>query len=468
MVKRFVLFSLCVLNLVLFSCGSIVPQQPQITNETTLQNPETRGIVRIPIEINLAPYFDQADKSIPKTFRGAKEECDGVSYTYYFVRDPIKFEGVRKTMGYEINGEYSIRVNYCAQCSSVFGSDPFCLTPRIYVSCGVGEPLRKIGINFESDLSIAPNYRLNSKTRLVNVKTIDPCKLSFLHYDVSTLIEKEMSDYLKDMEREIDDQIEKVDLKTSINEAWTAMQEPILVPDYGYLYFQPRAIDIGPINFNKHKANVIVNMELSPRFSSDTLVQFKQSLPFLSKISSTNNFNLPILSLASYDSINALLKDEIQGTIIPYNRKQIIISEAEVLGPVGKQLLFKIKFTGTKKGTIYLLGTPSYDSATEEISFPDLTFDIRSKDAIVKSAKWLFDKKLTETLRAKAKYNLSDQIEKARKEIHNQLNTSIEYKKGQFVQLSGNLDKMNFSNLHIGARELQVVLDLEGNLSLKL
>jgi hypothetical protein len=468
MEKRILFYLLIISIFLLHSCGSIVPQQPQITAETPLDIPNTRGIVSIPLEIDLEPYFYQADKSIPKTFRGNEEQCDGISFKYYFTREPLEFKGLYRKMSYHINGQYNIRANYCAQCSSIFGSDPFCLTPRIYVSCGVGEPLRKIGIDFESELSISSNYILKSTTQLMGVKTVDPCELSFFHYDASKLIEDEMSEYLKEMERVIDDQIENIDLKTPIDEAWSAMQKVISVPNLGYLYFQPRAIGIEPIIFDQLKANVIINIELSPVFSSDTIVSLKQSLPFLSKISSKETFNLPLLTLVSFDSINAILKKEVLGTTIPFKKKLISITEAIALGPVGTQLLFKVKFIGSKKGTIYLLGTPTYNSKNQEISFPDLTFDIRSRDAILKSAKWLFDKRLTELFRSKAKYNLSNQIEKARLEIDKQLNTSIEFKKNQYIHLSGNLEKLNFYNLHIGPKELRVIIDLEGNLSLKL
>lgn len=450
------------------SCGSILPKQPSITTETILAFPSTKGTVRIPVEIDLNPYFDLADKSIAKTFQGKSEQCDGISFQYYFKRKPLKFVGFNRTLHYTINGEYNLRANYCAQCSSVFGSDPFCLTPRIYVSCGVGEPLRNIVVDFESELNIEDNFLLKSKTKLVNLHTIDPCEFTFMKYDASKLIEKEMSSYLGEIESEIDIQIGAIDLKTPVEEAWKVMQKPLPIQGMGFLYFQPSAIGIEPISFTNNKANLVINMELSPIFSTDTIVTSKQRLPFLSKIKTHENFNLPLQTLASYDSINALLSKEVIGIQIPFKKKQIRIIDAKVLGPVGKQLLFKVQFTGNKKGILYLLGTPTFDSTTKEISFPDLTFDLETKDAVLKSAQWLFDNKLTESLRSKAKFDLTNQLEKARLEIDKQLNTSIEYNKNQYVQLHGNMSKLNFSNVQIGAKELHITIDLEGKLSLHL
>ena len=47
-----------------------------------------------------------------------------------------------------------------------FSSEPYCLTSRIYASCGVGEPMRKIHVGYETEIGVAKNYKLKSKTKL--------------------------------------------------------------------------------------------------------------------------------------------------------------------------------------------------------------------------------------------------------------------------------------------------------------
>lgn len=464
----FVPLYLSALVFILFGCGSIVPQQPQITEATPLQIPETKGTLTLPIEIDLTPYLKMVDKEIPKTFKGGEDPCDGVAYSYYFKRDPIAFEGKKSTMAYTVDGEYHIKANYCAKCAEAFGSDPFCLTPRIYVSCGIGEPLRRIQIGFESNISIQPNYELKSKTSLTKTKVVDPCNLSFLNYDASKIIEKEISAVLKEMEDDIDLEIRKVDLKSPIEDVWNALQNSIFIEGYGYLNLRPQEIDVNPISFDKQTGFVTVSLILSPIFSTDSIPMSKKKLPFLSEIKSKEEFNLPLLTVASYDSINSILKQNIHGMVIPYKKKKIVIESSKVLGPVGQKLLFEVVFTGSKKGRLYMLGTPTYDPKTRVISFPDLEFDIRSRDAILKSAKWLFDKKLTDIFRSKAVYDLSNQIEIARQEIEKQINTPIEVDKNQFLQLKGQLNDINFSRIEIGPKEIRIIADLKGNLAIKM
>lgn len=454
--------------LLLNSCGSIVPQQPEITENTLSKVPERTGSVKLPIEIDLSPYLDLVDKELPKTFRGKDEKCEGVAYSYYFKRDPIKFYGKKDVMAYSVDGQYNIRANYCAKCGAAFGSDPFCLTPRIYVSCGVGEPLRRIKIGYESKISLQSNYHLKSKTSLTKTKVIDPCELSFIHYDASQIIEDEISAVLKDMEKDIDEQIKAVDLKTPINDVWDALQTSMPVEGMGYLNFRPQKIDVEPIKFSKQKGYVTVNLVLSPVFSTDSVESPKKSLPKLSKIKSKKDFNLPLLTIASFDSINSIIDQNLAGMIIPYKKKRIKIDSAKVLGPVGTKLLFEVAFSGSKKGRVYVLGTPTYDPITRVISFPDMEFDIRSRDAVLKSAKWLFDKKLTNLIRENAVYDLSEQFEYARKEIEVQLNTPMEYEKGQFVYMKGKMKDINISSIEVGPNAIRIIADLQGNLSIKL
>lgn len=469
MIKSFIrVSSIALLLIVLHACGSIVPQQPQITATTPLEIPARTGAVKLPIEIDLAPYLNIVEKDLPKTFTGSEDNCDGVSFKYYFKREPIVFSGNQSTMAYNVNGEYNIRANYCAKCGEAFGSGPFCLTPRVYVSCGVGEPLRRIQIGFESKISIESNYLLKSKTSLTKTKVIDPCELSFIRYDASKIIEKEITAVLEDMEDEIDAQIQSVDLKTPISDVWNALQTSIPIEGMGYLNFRPQEIDVEPIKFKDQTGFITVNLVLSPVFSTDSIAEPKKNLPFLTKIKSKKEFEIPLLTLASYSSINTILDENVRAMVIPYKRKKIIIESAKVLGPVGNRLLFEVQFSGSKKGRLYVLGTPTYDQKTRIISFPDMEFDIRSKDALLKSAKWLFDKKITNILREKAVYDLTAQIETTRLEIEKQLNTPMEFAKGQFVYLSGEMKDINISSIEVGANEIRLIADLRGKLSIKL
>jgi hypothetical protein len=55
--------------LTLMSCGSIKPDAPDIAVQETYDIPERKpSYIKIPIKINLKPYFNETEKGIDRTF----------------------------------------------------------------------------------------------------------------------------------------------------------------------------------------------------------------------------------------------------------------------------------------------------------------------------------------------------------------------------------------------------------------
>ena len=45
----------------------------------------------IPVQINLENYIKEVESTLPKSFSGSEEHCEGISFSYRFIRDPIAF-----------------------------------------------------------------------------------------------------------------------------------------------------------------------------------------------------------------------------------------------------------------------------------------------------------------------------------------------------------------------------------------
>ena len=99
------------LILLITSCASIQPETPTILVTETPALVQPSSTVVVPIKINLTPYFKDTDKSIPKKFNGKEENCEGVSFAYSFLRDPISFKGDGNDLQFDVNGKYSLNIN---------------------------------------------------------------------------------------------------------------------------------------------------------------------------------------------------------------------------------------------------------------------------------------------------------------------------------------------------------------------
>jgi hypothetical protein len=452
-------------SLFLLSCGSIKPEAPlnQI-NVTPVLNQPISNIV-VPIKINLSPYLKETENSIPKKITGKQENCDGVSFSYTFFRDPIQFNGNNNTLSFEVDGKYALKLNYCPQCTDLFDSKGNCVVPRIYASCGVNEPLRKITVGYKTQLSISPDYQIKSKTDLQKVETTDPCEITVFNYDATKTLKKEITNALENLEKDIDKEIGKVDIRTQAESAWKMLSNPISLGNYGYLYTNPSKIGLENLTFNGNNATFDLSIGLNPILNTNLIKDIsKNELPKLSNFTNQDGFIITLDILASYDSLSSIISNEINGKELEIKGKKVIFEQFKIIGSTNNQLNFEIEFTGKKKGILYLTGTPEFNKEKQLISFPDLEFDVKTKSALLKSAKWLFSSKITEMIRSNTIFDLSPHIEIVKTTLNKQINTQVQ--KG--MHLKGNIKKIVLEEIYPTENQLILRINSEGKISLEL
>jgi hypothetical protein len=453
------------ITIFLFSCGSIKPEKPINEMQETPQISQPISSVVVPIKINLAPYLKETENSIPKKFTGKEENCEGVSFSYTFFRDPIQFKGNKNSLSFEVDGKYALKLNYCPQCTDLFDSKGNCVVPRIYASCGVNEPLRKITVGYSTQLSISPDYKIKSKTDLQKVETIDPCEITVFKYDATKKLKEEITKALENLEKDIDKEIGKVDLKTQAESAWKTLSNPIPLGKYGFLYSNPSKIGLDNLSFNGNYATFDLSIGLNPMLNTNLIEEKKKTeLPKLSNFTNKEGFVITLDILASYDSLSSILSKEIKGKEIDIKGKKVIFEQMKIFGSSNNKLNFEIEFSGKKEGVLYLNGTPNFDKEQQVISFPDLEFDVKTKSALLKSAKWLFSDKITDMIRLNTVFDLKPHIETVKTTLNKQINTQIQ--KG--ISLKGNIQKVEMENIYPSEKQLIIRINSEGKIYLEM
>jgi Domain of unknown function (DUF4403) len=118
------------------------------------------------------------------------------------------------------------------------------------------------------------------------------------------------------------------------------------------------------------------------------------------------------------------VNEQVVGQKMDVAGKEFVVTNTKVWG-IGKQIAMQIDFAGSNTGTIYLVGTPTYDPATHIISFPDLSFDLQTKAWMLKAAKWMFNGKITNTIRERSSYNLTQFIADSKKRLQKELSRDL-------------------------------------------
>lgn len=461
MMKHFIFLSLLTL---MVSCKTIEPALPETLVKDLPRLEQKTSSLSLPIEIDLTPYLKDVENSLDKTFRGKEENCSGVSNSYRFERNPIKFEGKGQQLNYEVTGKYALNLNYCPECTYLFDGKGNCVVPRVYASCGVGENMRRVKVAYGTKVDVSSDFKLKAKTQLTKFETIDPCEITVFSYDATDKLRKEVTGVLKDLEQEIDESIGKVDIRSQIDGVWKMLAEPQSIGHYGFLSIQPKNVALSTINFDEKKAKLQMNLSFQPVITTYDPGNIPLPLPKLSDYSPGNGFEVHLDMLSTYDSLTSILSKEIGGKTMTIKKNIIVFDSLGIESAAGNKLNIWVKFSGKKKGILYLVGTPTFNQAEQIISFPDLEFDLKTKNALLKSAEWMFTPKITEMVRNEAEFDLKPHLESMKNELNKEINREVT--KG--VYLKGNLDTVNIHSIYPLGQQLVIRAYASGKLSLKM
>jgi len=452
------------LFLILFftSCGSIIPKQPQVT-ENKIQVEQKVSTINVPIEVNLKNYLVEAENQTPKKFEDEKQTCEGVSFWYKLERNPLEFDGKGNQLLLQLSGKYAVKINYCPKCTGIFSDKENCVVPRVFASCGINEPMRRVKVSTATSLSVNKEYKIEANTSLTEIVTEDKCEITVFKYDATEKLVEEMEKALKGVTADIDKKIEQTDLKKEVQKIWKELNNPIVIPSVGYFYLSPTSLAITPPQFSKDKLNLTVSVNAFPKVTLEEKKTTPSPLPELKTSTGEKGFQISLAIQGKYNSINTLLAQNLNGKEIQLKTEKIKIDSVLILGANNQKLSFKVHFSGKRKGIIYFTGTPTFDKEKQLISFPDLDFDIETKNALVKSAAWLFDDLITAKIREFAIYDLSKDLATNKKLIEKELNRELD--KG--IRIETKLKTIRIDQIIPLKDELWIVTNLEGEMGVK-
>ena len=447
----------------LVGCGTIKPKQPQIT-ENKVKLEQKNSIIHVPIEVNLKNYLVEAEKQTPRKFEDEKQACEGVSFWYKLERNPLEFDGKGNELFLDLSGKYAIKINYCPKCTGMFSDKENCVVPRVNASCGINEPMRRIQVSTSTALSVNKDYKIEAKTSLKGIVSEDKCEVTFIKYDATEKLVEEMEKALKGVTADIDKKIEQTDLKKEVQKIWKELNNPIAIPSIGYFYLSPTSLALSSPNFSKNKLNLTVTLTALPKVTLEDKKSVTPPLPELNNASNEKGFQISLSIQGKYKSINQILAQNLNGKEIQLKKEKIKIDSVLILGANNQKLSFKVHFSGKRSGILYFAGTPTFDKEKQIISFPDMDFDIDSKNAILKSAAWLFDDLITSKIRESAVYDLSKDLTSNKKTIEKELNRELD--KGIYMETK--LKSILIDQIIPLKDELWIVTNLEGELGIKL
>jgi hypothetical protein len=110
---------------------------------------------------------------------------------------------------------------------------------------------------------------------------------------------------------------------------------------------------------------------------------------------------------------------------------------AAVTGVGDGRLALAIDLEGAVRGRLYLVGTPTLDRATGEVTVPDLRFSVGTRSILLRGAAWLARGAFPERIQQAVRFDAKATVEQARLLASREVDRDL----GEGVRLEGRLDE---------------------------
>lgn len=435
--KNFFLPLIIISILLITGCSrKIIPEQPPL--EAVAQDSIPLSEIDIPVHIALKPLFAMAEKQVEKVYTSPgwptqfiQDGCD-TKYQYHFRRGPLKIKAYGNSVELGFTGFYKVRGSQraCIGTTPVTAWTPPC-------SCGFNEPERKVEVGFKANFSILPDYTLQNYIERMEPRPIDKCEMCFVKYDVTKTVMDALKLQLDSSRIFLQDTLSKIKLRPYFQQVWDQLQRDWPLYGLGHLRIQPERIRVSSLVARNDSLHLSFGVSARPEISFEEKPVRQTGLPNLSDFTPKSGFRIHLDAQLNYDSLSKLVTERVKGQRIDLDngpvKKYMIMDAVKVYGS-NKNLVLQLSFSGSDKGVLYLTGKPTYSRDKKLLEVKDLNYDLRTKDFVLKSAKWLFSNKILTELKKYASFDASPYLaqltEIAGKGMNRKINENISLKGG--------------------------------------
>jgi hypothetical protein len=414
--------------------------------------------IDLPLKVAGRPLLQIADTIVPREFTSegwpsfVQTSCE-FRYKYRFVRSGFSLSCTNNRISLQMGGSYQVAGGRCL-CAL---NKP--VSPWISGNCGFGsEPMRRVDISLSSQLTLLPNYKIRTLTRLDQLKPLDKCVMSVFSMDMTQMIVDSIHSSINTFCTMLDHTLASLDFTGYLHHSAVRAWQRMPLGPYGYLVTNPQAIRVGPLNYVQDTFRINIGLTCKPRLTSEKDVSSViPPLPPLSSNVRDNGLSLYLDASYDYGFISRLLNDSLKGRTFLVKGNTIIIKDINVKGVGRHQVEVAVDFGGSHKGHVKLWCTPVLDRDKQAITFPDIQYTLGG-DMMIVIARTFFRKKIRKNLNG---FDLAALFKANIPLLDAQLNRTL----APNIYTKGSIRELKMIGLLAGEKSLQAQLFVKADLS---
>ncbi len=415
----------------------------------------------IPLSVDLSPVVGELEKVVPRRF-GDIDERKAVSNK----RVHIAYEAVRNPFLVSLNGTTATIAAVVQYKGRGWYKPP--IGPEISSSCGITDQMPRARITLASDLSITPEWKLRGKSKPVRVAPFtterrDQCRVTFLKIDVTDKVVSATRDAIEKQRPMIDRKVSAINIRPKFESWWHLLEQPIRLTDSVWLLIRPSAVRMGETVGVKRTLVTALGFSASPMVTTGPRPTVSlTSLPPLYPAAVGNGLHIMLEGVVGYDLATDLLRKHIVGKKFTRAGQTLEVRDARLFGIGGGKLALELRFKGAANGHVYLVGTPRYDVASNELYVPDLDYDIGSTALLVRGLEWVKHDDVREFITKNARWSVGNVMQTGKEQLEKGLNRDL----AQGVHLSAEVKQVE--GLSVRARRTAIRLRAQADANARL
>lgn len=420
--------------MILTSCSKkIYPDLPD-NNENYPSIPDylkTNSSFNLPISIPIKEFDNSISNNIPKKINFNNEiKCPETPLPK---EEKCVVKGDITLSKFKLSGEN----NSLKSSVNIQGKVKLTIDYRIDFGFGTEGKQTDKNLHFKGDLSINSfpsidkNWNFNP-----NLKGTVNFSKAYVHFGPKISVRGEAK---KNLEPLFNKELKKIgtnfssknNLKKYIKPLWDDLKNPILLDSINNLWLivNPSNIYTSDFKIKNDTINFGVGLDIENKIylgKKPINNSHINEIPYLQKRKkSSDKISLRVPKLINYSHLSTLLNKHLSGEEITLDKKtKITLSDIKLIGDdkyIYIGFIFKAKrgWFLRAKGEMYFKALPIV--IDNKIEFTGVDFDIKTKNVILNSAEWLFNKKIINSIENETKFDLNKDLNNAMSQINNSL-----------------------------------------------
>lgn len=425
------------------------------------------SVVLVPVTMNMGALFAEVERTVPRTRRasGAWTVVDdnpvgevGVKYEVW--RDPLQlaFQGATLTA--------SAKVYYWMEVAQKIPK-PFVGGAfwQSLASCGRGEPPRRAVAGLRTSFTWRPDWRLTSTTSLLPISFLNRCEVTLLNIDVTDRVKDAFETGLRQGAAIADDRMRGLgDFRRYGELAWRQLLEPVRLDDDLWLMMEPSSAYVSSLNGSGDRVTATIGLTALPRVVyGPRPAPSMRPLPKLETRGTGEGLHVMVEGDLPFADANRELVNAIVGRTFTVTGHDVNVVSASLWG-AGDQVVVQLGLTGDVRGTIYFVGSPAYDPASNMLYLRDLDYSLETRTALATIADWMNHEGFRQSIAGQARFPLSDHIS----EVKARLDAAMNQTYGANIAAHGRVSAIRPVGVYLTATGFKARVAIDGSLSLEI